>query len=237
MYTDISLLTCDPMLGNDATAFFNAVTGFTQPRRLENLVMAPLGLRQHILDLIAFETKQARRGKASGITAKLNSLADPKIIKALYKASQAGVPIELIVRGICCLQPGIVGQSENIRVISIIDRFLEHSRIIHFVHGGEQRVMISSADWMPRNLDRRVELLIPIKSNPCKEILIAALQSNLKENTKGHVLAEDGSYQKWDAKDQPAHRSQEFLYQQALQEVKRSRQTQPVTFVPHRGMK
>jgi len=236
LYTDFSLLTCDPVLGNDATAFFNAVTGFTQPRRLENLVMAPLGLRQHILDLIAFEAKQARQGKASGITAKLNSLADPRMIKALYEASQAGVHIDLIVRGICCLQPGRAGQSENIRVISIVDRFLEHSRIMHFVHAGEQRVMISSADWMTRNLDRRVELLVPIKSDRCKEILIAVLQSNLKENVKGHILAEDGRYQKPDATNQPAYRSQEILYQQALQEVKQSQQNQPVTFVPHRGM-
>jgi polyphosphate kinase len=237
LYTDVSLFTCDPVLGNDATAFFNAVTGRTQPQRLDNLCMAPLGMRHRILDLIAFETKQAATGKASGITAKLNSLADPQIIRALYKASQAGVKIELNVRGVCCLQPNIAGQSENIRVISIIDRLLEHSRIVHFVHAGEHRVLISSADWMPRNLDRRVELLVPVHSQSCKDLLLDSLQSNMADNQNGHELQSDGNYKRISAEGVTPHRSQQFLYQQACDSVKQAQRTHSTGFVPHQRIK
>jgi polyphosphate kinase len=237
LYTDISLFTCDPVLGNDAIAFFNAVTGRTQPQRLDSLCMAPLGMRQRILDLIAFETQQAAQGKKSGITAKLNSLVDPQIIKALYKASQAGVKIELNVRGVCCLQPKVAGQSENIRVISIIDRLLEHSRIMHFIHAGEQRVFISSADWMPRNLDRRVELLVPVHSQSCKEFLLDSLRSNMADNQNSHELQSAGNYKRISAEGVPPHRSQQFLYLQACDSAKQAQQTQSASFVPHQRMK
>ena len=237
LYTDISLFTCDPVLGNDAVAFFNAVTGRTQPQRLDSLCMAPLGMRQRILDLIAFETKQSAKGRESGITAKLNSLVDPQIIKALYKASQAGVKIDLNVRGVCCLQPNVDGQSENIRVVSIIDRFLEHSRIMHFEHAGEQRVFISSADWMPRNLDRRVELLVPVHSQSCKDILLDSLRSNMADNQNSHELQSTGSYQRISAEGLTPYRSQQFLYQQACDSVKQAQQAQSASFVPHRRLK
>ena len=144
LYTDISLLTCDRVLGNDATSFFNAVTGFTQPSSLEKLAMAPLTLRNRLLELIRFETNLATAGKEAKITAKMNSLVDPTLIKELYNASNAGVTIQLNVRGICCLRPGVVGLSENIRVVSIIDRFLEHSRMMHFTHGGDDVTLISA---------------------------------------------------------------------------------------------
>ena len=237
LYTDISLFTCDPVLGTDAIAFFNAVTGRTQPQRLDNLCMAPLGMRQRILDLITFETQQATTGKESGITAKLNSLVDPQIIKALYKASQAGVKIELNVRGTCCLQPNVDGQSENIRVTSIIDRLLEHSRIMHFVHAGEHRVFISSADWMPRNLDRRVELLVPVHSQSCKEFLLNSLRSNMADNQNSHELQSDGNYRRVSAEGVTPYRSQEFLYQQASDSVRQAQQSPATNFVPHQRMK
>ena len=237
LYTDISLFTCDPVLGNDAVAFFNAVTGRTQPQRLDSLCMAPLGMRQRILDLIAFETKQSAKGRESGITAKLNSLVDPQIIKALYKASQAGVKIDLNVRGVCCLQPNVDGQSTNIRVVSIIDRFLEHSRVMHFVHAGEQLVFISSADWMPRNLDRRVELLVPVHSQSCKDFLLDSLRSNMADNQNSHELQSTGSYQRISAEGLTPYRSQQFLYQQACDSVKHAQQAQSASFVPHRRLK
>ena len=236
LYTDISLLTCDRILGNDATAFFNAVTGFTQPRGLQKLAMAPLTLRNRILELIRFETDRANAGKEAAITAKMNSLVDPVLIEALYKASQAGVLIQLNIRGICCLRPGVAGLSDNIRVISIIDRFLEHSRIMHFTHAGDDITLISSADWMPRNLDRRVELLIPVESETCKQMLIDALKTFVSENVKGHVLQPDGSYHRVSASKRDIQvRSQQLLYQRAVKAQQLAKQATPTTFQPHKA--
>ena len=236
LYTDISLLTSDPILGNDATSFFNAVTGFTQPSSLQKLAMAPLTLRNRILELIRFETDRAKTNKEASITAKMNSLVDPTLIKELYQASQAGVTINLNIRGICCLRPGIPGLSENIRVVSIIDRFLEHSRLMHFNHGGEDIALISSADWMPRNLDRRVELLIPIESTSCKKVIIHALRTFISENVKGHVLQADGTYQRVPTKNEDDEiRSQEVLYQQAVKAEQLAKQSAPTTFEPHKA--
>ena len=236
LYTDISLLTSDPILGNDATSFFNAVTGFTQPSSLQKLAMAPLTLRNRILELIRFETERAKADKEASITAKMNSLVDPTLIKELYQASQAGVTINLNIRGICCLRPGIPGLSENIRVVSIIDRFLEHSRLMHFNHGGENIALISSADWMPRNLDRRVELLIPIESTSCKKVIIHALRTFISENVKGHVLQADGTYQRVPTKNEDDEiRSQEVLYQQAVKAEQLAKQSAPTTFEPHKA--
>ncbi|MCA9065219.1 MAG: polyphosphate kinase 1, partial [Planctomycetaceae bacterium] len=156
-YTDISLLTCNRELGNDAISWFNAVTGYSQVQQFAHLESAPIGLREKIVEMITVETERARRGDQSRIIAKLNSLTDPGMIDALYEASQAGVEIQLNIRGICCLRPGVPGLSDHITVTSIIDRFLEHARILYFYHGGDERVFFSSADWMTRNLDRRVE--------------------------------------------------------------------------------
>src|SRR5258708_2162392 len=156
-------MTCNDELGADATSFFNAITGYSQPQRYRKLEAAPTGLREKLLEMIEIETERQKHGQKARILAKLNSLVDTQIIDALYAASQAGVRIQLAVRGVCCLRPGVRNLSENISVVSIIDRFLEHSRIFYFYHGGDERVFISSADWMPRNLDRRVELLVPVE--------------------------------------------------------------------------
>ncbi|MCH5375744.1 MAG: polyphosphate kinase 1, partial [Planctomycetes bacterium] len=157
LYSDISYLTTDEELAADATSFFNAITGYSQPQQYRKLAAAPFTLRDRLLELIDGEIARKKEGQKAHIMAQLNSLADPKIIDALYAASKAGVPVDLNVRGICCLKPGAPGLSENIRVVSILDRYLEHSRIIYFHHGGNELLLLSSADWMPRNLDRRIE--------------------------------------------------------------------------------
>ena len=234
LYTDVSLMTANEQLGVDATTFFNSVTGFTQPRTLEALYVAPMGIRNRILKLIEFETKRAAAGKRGTIAAKMNSLVDPKIIKALYKASQAGVKVTLNIRGICCLTPGVPGLSENIRVISIIDRFLEHSRIIYTYHGGDEVVYISSADWMPRNLDRRIELLIPVTDSECRQKLINTLNTCLADNVKAKVLQADGSYALI-ATDNKALRSQSVLQKNAEDLVKHVKNYQATTYEAHRG--
>ena len=234
LYTDVSLMTANEQLGLDATTFFNSVTGFTQPRTLEALYVAPMGIRNRILKLIEFETKRAAAGKRGTIAAKMNSLVDPKIIKALYKASQAGVKVTLNIRGICCLTPGVPGLSENIRVISIIDRFLEHSRIIYTYHGGDEVVYISSADWMPRNLDRRIELLIPVTDSECRQKLINTLNTCLADNVKAKVLQADGSYALI-ATDNKDLRSQSVLQKNAEDLVKHVKNYQATTYEAHRG--
>ncbi|MCH2612764.1 MAG: polyphosphate kinase 1 [Pirellulales bacterium] len=234
LYTDVSLMTANEQLGLDATTFFNSVTGFTQPRTLEALYVAPMGIRNRILKLIEFETKRAAAGKRGTIAAKMNSLVDPKIIKALYKASQAGVKVTLNIRGICCLTPGVPGLSENIRVISIIDRFLEHSRIIYAYHGGDEVVYISSADWMPRNLDRRIELLVPVTDSECRQKLINTLNTCLADNVKAKVLQADGSYALISTDDK-ALRSQAVLQKSAEDLVKHAKNYQATTYEAHRG--
>lgn len=193
-YTDISLLTCHRDLGNDAISWFNAVTGCSQILQFSQIESAPIGLREKILQMIRVETERARNGDRGHIMAKLNSLADPIMIEALCEASQAGVEIDLNIRGICCLKPGVPGRSENIRIVSIIDRFLEHARILYFHHGGDERVFISSADWMPRNLDRRVELLVPILDDTSKRRAIQILRTCLRDTRKARLLTSDGLY-------------------------------------------
>ena len=164
LYTDFGLMTSDPEIGKEASAFFNALTGYSDPPKMKKLHMAPTSLRDKTLALIDRERRRAESGQAAEIRAKMNSLVDEDIIRALYDASRAGVRIQLNVRGICCLRPGVKGVSETIEVVSIVDRFLEHARIFHYRNGGDEEVYLSSADWMPRNLDRRVELLFPVES-------------------------------------------------------------------------
>ena len=166
------------------------------------------------MELIEAETHRRQQGQKAFIDAKINSLVDPEIINALYAASQAGVPVRLNVRGICCLRPGVPELSENISVVSIVDRYLEHSRILHFHHGGDELVFISSADWMPRNLDRRIELLVPVEDQAAKSRLIAILKTYFDDNVKARVLQPDGSYKRLKPGRKKPRRSQEVLYEE-----------------------
>ncbi|MCE9615567.1 MAG: polyphosphate kinase 1 [Lentisphaerae bacterium] len=235
-YTDISFMTCDADLGADASAFFNTISGYSQPLRYRKLEQAPLGLRDAILGLIDGEAERCRQGQKAVIMAKLNALVDPVIIRALYAASQAGVEIKLNVRGVCCLKPGVPGLSENITVISIIDRFLEHDRILYFLHGGAERVFISSADWMPRNLDRRIELLVPIEDRACRKALLRLLQLRFKDTAKARLLRPDGSYERVQAPGgKDGMRSQEALYKLACDELSEAQKSKPTVFEPHRA--
>ncbi|MEQ8786281.1 MAG: polyphosphate kinase 1 [Pirellulaceae bacterium] len=236
LYSDVSFMTCDEELGADATNFFNAVTGYSQPQQFRKIEAAPTGLRDRLLEMIQAETQWRKQGQRAAITAKMNSLVDAKIIDALYEASQAGVKIQLNVRGICCLRPGVKGMSENIRVTSIVDRFLEHARIFCFLHGGDERVFISSADWMPRNLDRRVELLVPIESTAARDRLKAILETHFSDTVKARELRSDGSYVNVKPKSRKrAVRSQQALYQETVDAVRGAKQQRRTVLEPHRS--
>ncbi|MFN0069515.1 MAG: polyphosphate kinase 1 [Limisphaerales bacterium] len=217
LYTDVSLLTCRPDFGEDATTLFNLLTGACQFQGLRKFIVAPFELHSQMLFFIRRETENARRGLPARITAKMNSLVDPEIITALYAASQAGVEVDLIVRGTCCLRPGLKGVSERIRVRSIVDRFLEHSRIFHFENACQPQVFVGSADWMPRNFHRRIETVFPIEDGNLRERLLGeVLAANLRDNTRARVLQPDGSYRLLrPPKDGPAHRSQTELMRAA----------------------
>ena len=235
LYGDVSLLTCDPELGADASRFFNAVTGNSLPQTFHKIAAAPIGLREQLLEMIHAERQRKQQGQRAQIVAKMNSLSDPGVIDALYSASQAGVPIKLNVRGICCLKPGVPGLSENISVISIVDRFLEHSRILYFHCGGDERVFISSADWMSRNLTRRVELLTPVEDLGCKRQLIAILDAYFRDNQKARSLQPDGSYRAVEPSPRAAAiRCQAELYRQAVERAEAAGDRRASVFQPHR---
>ena len=198
LYTDIGLLTCSEPIGEDATAVFNMLSGYSEPLNWNRLSVAPLWLKDRFLSLIRRETRNARSGKNAHIIAKINSLCDKDIIIALYEASMAGVKIELIVRGICCLKTGIPGISENISVRSVVGRFLEHSRIFYFENAGLPELYCGSADWMPRNLERRVEILFPIEEADLKERVYHILDVMLRDTLKARVMDDEGAYVKID---------------------------------------
>jgi polyphosphate kinase len=197
LYTDLSLFTCRTDLGADVTQLFNALTGFSKAETYQRLLVAPTGLRTGFMHLIERETEHARQGRPSGITAKLNAVNDKRIAAALYRASQAGVPIDLVVRGMCVLRPGIPGVSETIRVTSIVGEFLEHSRFFVFANAGEREVYFGSADWMGRNLDRRVETVIPVLDPVLQDVICDDLMDvYVRDNVKSRVLHADGSYER-----------------------------------------
>lgn len=207
IYTDLGLFTTDPEIGADATDLFNYLTGYSRQSEYRQLLVAPVTLRQRMLALIKREISHCQSGHPARIIAKINSLTDTAIISALYEASQAGVEIDLVVRGVCALRPGVPGLSERIKVVSIVGRFLEHSRIFYFVNGGAEELYIGSADWMRRNLDRRVEVVVPIKDSRLKKYLKdEVLESYLRDNVKARRLRSDGSYERI----QPAPDAQKF---------------------------
>lgn len=214
LYTDMGLLTCNPAIGEDATAVFNMISGYSEPRQWNRLSLAPYWLRDRFLYLIHREIKYAKAGKEAFITAKMNSLCDKGIIEALYEASNAGVRINLIVRGICCLKTGIPGVSDNIHVRSIVGTFLEHSRIFYFANGGNPEVYMASADWMPRNLDKRVEILFPVEDAQAKEKVIEVLDIQLADTLKAHVLNGE-QYEKVDKRGKTPLGSQMYFCEQA----------------------
>lgn len=234
-YGDISYFTCSDELGTDASAFFNAITGYSQPQQYHSLEAAPIGLRKRLLTLIDAEIERKKHGQRALIMVKLNALVDPALIEALYRASQAGVTVRLNIRGVCCLRPGVPGLSENITVVSIVDRILEHARIVYFHHGGDELAFISSADWMPRNLDRRVELLVPVVDTICKKRLVSMLEYCFRDNTNSWQLQSDGRYirRQHQAEGHAPLRLQEVLYQQSLDAIKQAEQKRRTVFEPH----
>jgi polyphosphate kinase len=194
IYTDVGLFTADPAIGADLTDLFNVLTGFAQPTGYRKLCVAPSGMRDEFIRLIRREIQFAREGKPARIVAKMNALVDPDIIVALYEASQAGVTTDLIVRGICCLKPGLPGVSDNIKVISVVGRFLEHSRAYYFLNGGKEEVYISSADWMPRNLDRRIEVTAPVDDPHHRNTIRDIMDLMWRDNRQAWDLASTGAY-------------------------------------------
>jgi polyphosphate kinase len=194
VYTDVGLFTSNPIIGEDASELFNEITGYSGPKALQAFRVAPDGMKEELFALIRREAEHALKGRPSRIIAKINSLSHQDIIDELYLASQAGVQIDLIVRGVCCLRPGVEGLSENIRVISIVDRFLEHSRLFYFENSGNPDVYLSSADWMTRNLKRRIELMCPVFDPELKKMLVDILNLSLNDNVKARELMPGGNY-------------------------------------------
>ncbi|MBR2766174.1 MAG: RNA degradosome polyphosphate kinase [Blautia sp.] len=208
LYTDCGIFTCDERFGEDATAVFNMLSGYSEPKRWNKLIVAPLWMKDRFVELIEREAKNAQDGLPARITAKMNSLCDPDIMSALYYASSCGVEINLLVRGICCLKTGIPGVSENIHVRSIVGNFLEHSRIFDFCNAGNDEIYMGSADWMPRNLDRRVEIVFPVEDEDIRQELLHILDLEFTDNVKAHLLQPDGSYEKQDKRGKTLINSQ-----------------------------
>ena len=224
LYTDIGMFTCRNAVGEDATAVFNMLSGYSEPANWNQLIVAPIWMKKRFLEMIARETQNAKEGKPARIIAKCNSLCDRKIILALYEASCAGVQIDLIVRGICCLVAGKPGVSENIRVRSIVGTFLEHARIFYFYNDGNEEVYMGSADWMPRNLDRRVEIVFPVEAPDLKEKAKHILDVQLRDTLKAHCLLEDGTYRKVDRRGKEAVEAQKTFCDEAIAAANESKE-------------
>ena len=198
LYTDMGLFTCSEAIGEDASAVFNMLSGYSEPKRWNRLILAPLWMRKRFLSFIEREQLAAKEGRTARIIAKMNSLCDKEIMKKLYEAAAAGVKVDLIVRGICCIKTGLPQTHDNITVRSIVGTFLEHSRIYYFYHDGIEDIYMGSADWMPRNLDKRVEILFPIEDEQIKQKVLHILQIQLEDTVKAHILKENGTYEKID---------------------------------------
>lgn len=236
IYTDFGLMTSSRAIAEDATAFFSALTGYSDPPKLKKLVMAPTNLRQRFLKMIDRERRRAEAGQPAEIVAKMNSLIDEDIIHALYTASQAGVPISLNVRGICALRPGLPGVSDNIEVVSIVDRFLEHARVYYFLNGGDEQLYLASADWMSRNLDKRVELMFPVEDAAHRTTVLNALRAMFRDNVKARCLRPDGVYErKRRAAAEEPFRVQQHLQEEARRRTSLARERVGVTFSPERA--
>ncbi len=236
-YTDIGMFTCDEKFGEDASSLFNVITGYSTPPVYHKMKVAPTGLRTFFAEMIENETDNAAAGLPSGITAKVNSLVDPEIIGLLYKASQAGVPITLIVRGICCLVPGIKGISENIQVRSIVGQLLEHSRVFIFENGGHRKIYMGSADWMQRNLDKRVELVFPIEDPDLAERSFGIMNRMLKDVLNTRIQKSDTSYELLDRRGKKVHNCQQEFYEEARKALatKKSMVREERQFIPLTG--
>ena len=227
LYTDTGMFTCRDVVGEDATAVFNMLSGYSEPANWNRLIVAPIWMKKRFLEMIHRETKNAKEGKPAKIIAKCNSLCDRKIILALYEASCAGVQVDLIVRGICCLVAGKPGVSENIRVRSIVGTFLEHARIFYFYSDGHEEIYMGSADWMPRNLDRRVEIVFPVEEEELKEKAKHILDVQLSDTLKAHRLLEDGTYQKVDRRGKEAIEAQKTFCEEAIAAANESKKKVP----------
>jgi len=233
VYTDLGLFTANPDMGEDTSALFNLLTGNAEGYRWKKLVVAPVGMREQVIGLIEREERNAREGRAARIIVKMNALVEPSVIDALYRASQAGVAIELVVRGICCLRPGLPGVSETIRVTSIVDKYLEHSRIFYFENGGNPEVFLASADWMPRNFWRRIETLFPIEDASLQARIVGdIIQPILSDTVKVRELSSDGTYRRRTPGEGEAPlRSQIALQHLAREAARESTDVRP-PFVP-----
>lgn len=233
LYTDLGLFTCSERIGEDATAVFNMLSGYSEPRSWNKLSVAPLWLKDRFLYLIQREEKNARKGLPAKITAKMNSLCDKDVIEALYKASAAGVQINLVIRGICCLKTGIPGISENITVRSIVGNYLEHSRIFIFENAGNAEYFLASADWMPRNLERRVEIMFPVEKVELQKKILHIMECQLKDTEKAHILKPDGSYEKVDRRGKEILNSQLLFGKEAVETGSIEKESgNPRVFVP-----
>ena len=221
LYTDCGIMTADPRIGEDATAVFNMLSGYSEPDHWNELLVAPIWLRKWLIKKIERETEFARNGRPASIVAKMNSLCDKEVIDALYEASQAGVRLQLIIRGICCLRAGVPGLSDNISVHSIVGRYLEHARIMRFENGGDVLYYMGSADWMPRNLDRRVEIVFPLLSEDNKARAQHILDVQLADNLKAHIMMPDGTYDKADLRGKKKICAQETFMNEAAERESR----------------
>lgn len=235
LYSDLSLFSTREDIANDMSAFFNMITGYSQPVQWRKIETAPFGLRRKLLRLIEKETLTSTPERPGQITAKMNSLVDPEIIEALYKASKAGVKIRLNIRGICCLRPGLKDLSENIEVVSVVDQFLEHARILHLRNAGDDEIYLSSADWMPRNLDRRIELMFPIEDKEIKREIIDLLGLYFKDNEQAWTLHSDGKYRKEEPEGKKRFKVQQYLCQKAKEKEKLLAKIAPQELKPQKA--